>query len=67
MSEWTYVRGGLEFVSSPFEISKDFNMPEPEREDFDSDEAYDEAVEVFREAYHKAIYFFRVAIKFFPI
>ena len=56
MSEWTYVRGGLEFVSSPFEISKDFNMPEPEREDFDSDEAYDEAVEVFREAYHKAIY-----------
>ena len=56
MSEWTYVRGCLELNSSPFEIKKDFNEVEPKREDFETDEAYEEAVDKYRDAYHKAIY-----------
>ena len=56
MSEWTYVRGCLELGSSPFEVNKDFTQEDPKREDFDTDEAYDKAVEDYRRAYHKAIY-----------
>ena len=56
MSEWTYVRGGLEFSCSPFEIREDFKDVSPKREDFETDEAYEEAVDKYRAAYHKAIY-----------
>ena len=56
MSEWTYVRGGLEFACSPFEIKEDFNEVEPKPKDFETEEAYEEAVDKYRDAYHKAIY-----------
>jgi len=56
MSEWTYVRGGLELDSSPFELDKNFNLKHPEKEDYETEEAYDEAVEEYRTAYHKAVY-----------
>lgn len=56
MSEWTYVRGCLELDSSPFEVDKNFNCVSPKRKDFNSDEEFENAVEVYREAYHNAIY-----------
>ena len=56
MSEWTYVRGSLELDSSPFEVSKDFNLQEPKRKNYTSDEEFEKAKDEFLEAYHKAIY-----------
>ena len=56
MSEWTYVRGGLELSSSPFEVDKNFNMVSPKRKDFNSDKEYENAVEEYRTAYHNAVY-----------
>jgi hypothetical protein len=56
MSEWTYVRGGLTFGCSPFEVDKNFKEVEPKRAYFDSDAAYEEARDGYKERWHKAIY-----------
>lgn len=56
MSDWTYVRGCLELDSSPFELSKDFTMSQPKRENYKTDKEYENAVDEYRTAYHNAIY-----------
>ena len=56
MSEWTYVRGALEFSCSPFELKKGFKERDIKREDFKTEEEYDAAVEEQNVAYHKAVY-----------
>ena len=56
MSEWTYVRGGLTFGCSPFEVDKNFKEVEPKRAYFESDAAYEAAREGYKERWHKAVY-----------
>ena len=58
MSQWTHVRGGLELVSRPYE-KKTPKKPlvEPKREDFETEEAYDEAYTKYDYEWRKLYYY----------
>ena len=58
MSQWTHIRGGLELISSPYEskpIPK--SLIEPKREDFETEEAFDEAHDKYRWEVKKLLYY----------
>ena len=55
MSQWTHIRGGLELVSSAYE-QKPMKIAHPKEEDFADKDAYEEAIEKWRAAYHKSLY-----------
>ena len=58
MSQWTHIRGGLELVSTPYEIrKKPKSLIEPKREDFKTQEEYEKADDIYRYKLSKLLYF----------
>lgn len=58
MSQWTHIRGGLELVSTPYEtkpIPK--SLIKPKKEDFETDEAFEDAYYEYRQKLQKLLYF----------
>jgi hypothetical protein len=45
MSQWTHIRGGLELISTPYEMKKmPKSLVEPKKEDFETEEPNDSFV-----------------------
>ena len=58
MSQWTHIRGGLELVSTPYEMKKaPKSLTEPKRENFETDEAFEKAHDKYRWEEKKLLYF----------
>ena len=58
MSQWTHIRGGLELVSTPYEMKPiPKSLVEPKQEDFETKEAFEKAHNDYRWKVRKLLYF----------
>ena len=58
MSQWTHIRGGLELVSTPYEMKKmPKSLVEPKKEDFETEEAFEKAHDKYRWEVRKLYYY----------
>jgi hypothetical protein len=58
MSQWTHIRGGLELVSTPYEMKKmPKSLVEPKKEDFETEEAFEKAHDKYRWEIRKLLYY----------
>lgn len=58
MSQWTHIRGGMELISSPYEMKPmPKSLVEPKKEDFETEEAFEKAYDEYRAKVRKLYYY----------